>query len=372
MHDSTRFKETIDRLTFFLDGLERVTAALGLLQSHCQALRLHEEVNTIESEEDLELLAEATSRHTNSSIHQSVSDAASRRLSALASSIREVDGDAEVKSQPPSNASTYSFHTAKTKPSQNGLDIVAEEESGSSETVSESGDKYANTNSVTPKPASSKFLSARSCAECEDASFTCSTSKESVSCDKCVELQIECSFDLSGSSTLSSNFGTAASTSLSGLRSTPQHERLLAEAATRSRATPKILSFEAGDDHHGERMAVINDINLDYWIDRSASLVYQAHRSNSAARRMFHELKIIQKAKVPFISATPVADNLGRILASIEGPPETPYEGGIFWILVSASQKSPSRAPIIRFHTKIYHPNIDHRTGVLCADYEQK
>ncbi|OBT85871.1 hypothetical protein VE02_06075 [Pseudogymnoascus sp. 03VT05] len=87
---------------------------------------------------------------------------------------------------------------------------------------------------------------------------------------------------------------------------------------------------------------------------------------------MFHELKTIRKARVPFISATPVADDLRKILASIEGLPETPYEGGIFWILISASKKSPPGAPIIKFHTKVYHPNIDHRTGYLCADYEQK
>lgn len=60
------------------------------------------------------------------------------------------------------------------------------------------------------------------------------------------------------------------------------------------------------------------------------------------------------------------------LVASIEGPPETPYEGGIFWILVLASQKTPGGAPILRFHTKIYHPNIDPRTGVLCADFEHK
>jgi ubiquitin-protein ligase len=175
----------------------------------------------------------------------------------------------------------------------------------------------------------------------------------------------ECSFDLGGSFS-SSRAGSST------LISTPQHERLLAESVARSRAPPKRLSFEAGDVHHGERMKEINDGNLDYWDDHSISFVHQANRSNSARKRMFHELKTIHKAGVPFISATPVGDNLGRILASIEGPPETPYEGGIFWILVSASQATPPGAPNIRFHTKVYHPNIDHRTGILCADFEQK
>jgi ubiquitin-protein ligase len=44
----------------------------------------------------------------------------------------------------------------------------------------------------------------------------------------------------------------------------------------------------------------------------------------------------------------------------------------VFWIVVLASKKIPPDAPTIRFHTKIYHPNIDHKTGKLCADYQQK
>jgi hypothetical protein len=323
LHDSTQFKETIIRLTSFVDGLYQVTTALGLLQTYYEALRLHEEINTVENEEHLELLAEATSKRTGSSIHQTVSDAASRRLLVLAASVYEGDLDPDISSQRHSNASTYFFHTAKTKPSEHALEPVAEEENEDSE----SGE---NPTGIPPLgPRFSSVLSTRSCAECEDASLQCSTLEKSVSYNKCAELHLECSFDLGGS-IMSSAFGTPDNRSSSALRSTPQHEHLLTEAATRSKAAPKLLSFEAGDGHYGERMAAINDSNLYHWIDRSASLVYQAHRSNSAAKRMFHELKIIRKAKVSFISATPVADDLGRILASIEGPPETPYEGGIF------------------------------------------
>lgn len=41
---------------------------------------------------------------------------------------------------------------------------------------------------------------------------------------------------------------------------------------------------------------------------------------------MFFELRDIREGKVPFVSAVPVDDNLDTVLASIEGPPETPYE----------------------------------------------
>ncbi|KAH6662310.1 hypothetical protein B0J14DRAFT_496155, partial [Halenospora varia] len=76
--------------------------------------------------------------------------------------------------------------------------------------------------------------------------------------------------------------------------------------------------------------------------------------------RMFSELRILQEGRVPFIRATSGAGDLCRILASIEGPPETPYKGGIFWVLVYTSKLSPPGAPTIRFHVKIYQSNIDH------------
>lgn len=46
------------------------------------------------------------------------------------------------------------------------------------------------------------------------------------------------------------------------------------------------------------------------------------------------DLRIISKARVPFISASPVGDDLGRILTSIERPPRLPmktaYSGSWF------------------------------------------
>lgn len=308
------------------------------------------------------------SKHSASSIQRTISDAASRRLSNVTRSVRDCDTDPETRSRPNSNASTYSFHTARTKPSQHALEAVEEEDSDDED----SGENLPKAPPLTADSTFASLLSVRSCAECEEASLQCSTSEDSIACIHCVESQKECSFDLGGSFLLPPEVSTSNNDPSPSSRSTPQHERLLAESAARSRAAPRTLSFEAGDARYGERMKEINEDNLHYWIEHGASLVYQAHRSSSARKRMFHELKTIRKARVPFTSATPVTDDLGRILASIERPPETPYEKGIFWILISASQKMPPGAPIIRFHTKIYHPNIDHRTGVLCADYEQK
>lgn len=372
LHDSTQFKEMISRLTSFVDGLYQVTVSLGLLQQRYEDLRVFEEVKAITNEGDIDLLVEATSKHSASSIRYTVSDAASKRLALVSRLVREGNLDPESTSRPHSTASTYSFHTAYTKPPQYDLRTVEEEDNDDEG----SGNDLPNALSLAPDSTKKSLLNTRSCAECEEDALECSVTEPSISCISCIDLQRECSFDLGGPSLLHSDTGTIATISPSpSSRSIPQHERLLAESVARSRASPiafSSLSFRSGDAHHGERMTEINDDNLNYWIENGASLVYQAHRSTTVAKRMFHELKTIRKARVPFISATPVADDLGKILASIEGPPETPYEGGIFWILISASKKSPPGDPIIKFHTKVYHPNIDHRTGRLCADYEQK
>lgn len=62
-----------------------------------------------------------------------------------------------------------------------------------------------------------------------------------------------------------------------------------------------------------------------------------------------------------------MSSDLYHRLAGIEGPPDTPYEGGIFWIDVRIPRRYPFEPPVLRFITRIYHPNIDSR-GNICID----
>ena len=44
--------------------------------------------------------------------------------------------------------------------------------------------------------------------------------------------------------------------------------------------------------------------------------------------------------------------------ASIRGPLETPYQGGVYHLSLDLPMQYPMKPPRVRFRTKIFHPNI--------------
>ncbi|KAK8876817.1 hypothetical protein PGQ11_001763 [Apiospora arundinis] len=147
--------------------------------------------------------------------------------------------------------------------------------------------------------------------------------------------------------------------------SIPQHQRWMS-ALLASRPDVKHMPVFSPDDiHYGEVISCFKDSDDQSYRKISGQLAVEAHTGVSLAQRVFIELRNIHRAAVPFISAAPVGDTIDKILACIEGPPGTPYKGGIFWITVRMKEADP---PLMRFHTRIYHPNIDH-AGKICADY---
>jgi ubiquitin-protein ligase len=150
----------------------------------------------------------------------------------------------------------------------------------------------------------------------------------------------------------------------------PRNQRLLSELVQKAKPCRE-LSFEAGDSHYGESPETIKAADINSLLQNSAKFLNQANNGSSATKKMFFKLRDIRMGKVPFVSAAHIGDSLDKVLASIEGPPETPYEGGVFWITVRLSEKDVMEQPLMRFHTKIYHPKISPQ-GHICVDYKEK
>ena len=73
-------------------------------------------------------------------------------------------------------------------------------------------------------------------------------------------------------------------------------------------------------------------------------------------RRDLEEMKINPPA---YVYACLKGDNLYEWKATIEGPPDSPYEGGIFLLDIIFPQGYPFKPPRVTFRTKIYHCNIN-------------
>merc|ERR1719453_91615 len=63
-----------------------------------------------------------------------------------------------------------------------------------------------------------------------------------------------------------------------------------------------------------------------------------------------------------------VDDDIFHWQAMLEGPAESPYEGGMFEIDIAFPSEYPFKAPKVKFNTQIYHPNIKKDSGEICAD----
>ncbi|KAG5466712.1 hypothetical protein LSCM1_00884 [Leishmania martiniquensis] len=87
-----------------------------------------------------------------------------------------------------------------------------------------------------------------------------------------------------------------------------------------------------------------------------------------ALRRIQKELKDLEKDPPANTSGGPVNDSdLFNWKATIIGPEDSPYAGGLFFLNIHFPSDYPFKPPKLQFTTKIYHPNINNNGGI-CLD----
>ncbi|KAK5000327.1 Ubiquitin-conjugating enzyme E2 1 [Elasticomyces elasticus] len=104
--------------------------------------------------------------------------------------------------------------------------------------------------------------------------------------------------------------------------------------------------------------------------------------STNRNRRLTKEIADVQKDPQsgvflePFTASTTKSqskdnstfDDLTHFRGVFAGPPDTPYEGGNYYVDIRIPGDYPFKPPEMRFITRIWHPNISSVTGAICLD----
>eukprot|EP00252_Welwitschia_mirabilis_P025560 TRINITY_DN8034_c0_g2_i1.p1 TRINITY_DN8034_c0_g2~~TRINITY_DN8034_c0_g2_i1.p1 ORF type:complete len:184 (-),score=51.35 TRINITY_DN8034_c0_g2_i1:213-764(-) len=86
--------------------------------------------------------------------------------------------------------------------------------------------------------------------------------------------------------------------------------------------------------------------------------------SSPSKRREMDVMKLMMRDyKVEMIN-----DGMNEFYVELHGPPDSPYEGGVWKVRVELPDAYPFKSPSVGFVNKIFHPNVDEMSGSVCLD----
>ncbi|KAE8213120.1 hypothetical protein CF327_g3322 [Tilletia walkeri] len=90
--------------------------------------------------------------------------------------------------------------------------------------------------------------------------------------------------------------------------------------------------------------------------------------SDPRLRRINKEIRDIEMDKSSSIEIAPVGDNPFHLVGTFPGPESSPYEGGVFDVDIVVPEGYPFKPVVMKFITRVYHPNISSASGAICLD----
>ncbi|WFD01802.1 E2 ubiquitin-conjugating enzyme [Malassezia obtusa] len=97
--------------------------------------------------------------------------------------------------------------------------------------------------------------------------------------------------------------------------------------------------------------------------------------ASGATKRLLHELAAMHKSRDGKELVAKLApaheDDLTEWHAELVAPSEGVYGGGRFALRIHVPPTYPTKPPSMRFVTRIFHPNVDWKSGEICLDVLQ-
>ena len=90
--------------------------------------------------------------------------------------------------------------------------------------------------------------------------------------------------------------------------------------------------------------------------------------SPETVQRIMRQLKDLMTTPAEGIRVKVNEENITDVIAELDGPTDTPFEGGMFKMRLSLPADYPNNPPKGFFVTKIFHPNIRQPSGEICVN----